>query len=1586
VSCGEEDKGRGDFTEGYGARIDESLIMARVESSSSKMEVELPLASTAEAKGPLSGEVSIDLVKVGEKDAQTTGTSSFTLQKGGTEKVKVTLGGPTFSTLGELGGYVLRYRVKLDEGELYGKRSLFMAASRYGLVVIGQNRFTAGEKGTLRVMTLRPGDGAPISGVPVTVRFQPDASTVAARTLSSGDTDALGEHVASFKFDVKEAGAGTLEVTAGGRKSSHAILVERERNVLLTTDKPLYQPGQTVHIRALAMGQPRLTPTAGESLLIEVEDSQGVKLFKKNTKTDDHGIASLRFQLARLVNLGQYRVRVTMGTTVREKTFTVARYTLPKFKVKVTVDASYYQPGATVTGVVQADYFFGKHVKSGAVTLTARDTAGKPYAEVQGKTSDQGSYAFKVKSPHSVGTMAIEARVEDASGAKVTSGTPVLLAKDSVVLQAVVDGPITPGDPFSIYVLATDPAGKPLSGKVRIKSGAGVATGTAELDASGLAVINATLTSCFNGVQVVLRDGVDLATTELAVTCDGSALRLATDKALYKAGETAKVTVTAPEKVTKVHLDVLQQNATVATHAIEMDQGKGTLSLALQGDLRRTLTLRAHALHDGATLAARRLIFVQGSDQLAITVSTDKKSYRPAETAKVTLEVKSAVDGKPAPGALGVQVVDEALYALTEFKPGLERRFFHLEQEVVEGGKDLKFVSPDVLLTAKPSASDQVRARMLFASANQEATYPINHRSEDDDLPAAIAASRAGLSKLLERMREEFKDKFSSWFSRASKVQMQRWCQDWIDGRYDDFGQPLKVETSGHYASVTSAGMDERWSTGDELTGNLYFSIAEPDDGINLPSSDGGASMMDSGSWGGYADAAAMADAGVPPPPPGSDASVTPGKDAGQQGAPTIRDYFPETLYVNPALITDSQGRAEIDLALADSITSWRLSSIAHTKSGQLGSAAAGITVFQEFFVDALLPTHLVQNDEVEVPVAVYNYLGSAQTVTVTAKKESWFDLQSGASQQVTVPPKSVSAVKFRIKVKQVGTFPFTATGVSTTDSDGVKRSVEVRPDGKRQEIVFSGALEPGSTSHTVTIPAAAIDGASELFVKVYPGLLAEVVEGFEALLAEPHGCFEQTSAATYPNVMVLSYLKGAGISTPELEKKAKGYIDRGYQRLLTYEVAGGGFSLWGHAPADLILSAFGLMEFTDMAEVRYVDEALLKRTQSWLVSQQGADGSFTLPASGYYENAGNMAQDTLRATAYVAWALTGSGYQGAPLDKAISYVKSKIDSADDTYTLAVAANALAEHAPTDPATKGLLAKLKQKAVDDGETSHWDGSGCSMTYGYGKSMTMETTALAVGALLVAKDQSALAAEGLAYLTAEKGALGSYGTTQATVLSLRALLLALSAQGGDKASGTIQVSHNGALQGSAQVTPATSDVTRLFDLKQVVLEGDNKVTIDFAGSGKLAYQVVGIYYLPHGAVPDSGPLAFSVSYDKTSVKVGESIKVTATVKNEKNGKIPTVLLRVGLPPGFTVDEDELTPAKTGGVVQNVEQDASYLVLYLGDVGPSPVSVSLDMTASLAGVFTAPPSVAYPYYTPEYKRTVAMPAVTVTGVAN
>src|SRR6202040_3136884 len=237
---------------------------------------------------------------------------------------------------------------------------------------------------------------------------------------------------------------------------------------------------------------------------------------------------------------------------------------------------------------------------------------------------------------------------------------------------------------------------------------------------------------------------------------------------------------------------------------------------------------------------------------------------------------------------------------------------------------------------------------------------------------------------------------------------------------------------------------------------------------------------------------------------------------------------------------------------------------------------------------------------------------------------------------------------------------------------DIVVREIEVVPNGREQNVVFNGRLET-SAQHDLRFPANAIPDATTLFVRLYPGPLSQVIEGMDSILSMPGGCFEQTSSSTYPNVLALAYMKRTKKLTPEVHAKAEGYIANGYQRLLTFEVPGGGFSWFGSAPANKILTSYGLMEFYDMSKVYDVDPRLIQRTQQWLATEQLADGSWKPDASFINEGATNRYNsDVLRITAYIAWSLGNTGYQGPAIERASQFIHNHLSAKVDAYTLAV--------------------------------------------------------------------------------------------------------------------------------------------------------------------------------------------------------------------------------------------------------------------------------------------------------------------------
>ncbi|UCH33324.1 MAG: alpha-2-macroglobulin, partial [Armatimonadota bacterium] len=690
-----------------------------------------------------------------------------------------------------------------------------------------------------------------------------------------------------------------------------------------------------------------------------------------------------------------------------------------------------------------------------------------------------------------------------------------------------------------------------------------------------------------------------------------------------------------------------------------------------------------------------------------------------------------------------------------------------------------------------------------------------------------------------------------------------------------------------------------------------------------------------------------------------------------------VRQYFPETMFFEPALITDERGRATLDLTMADSITTWRMSTMASSLKGQLGSRDMALRVFQDFFIDIDLPVALTQNDEVSIPVAIYNYLPRAQEIALELEPGDWFELLDEAQKSVAIRAEDVGVIYYRLRVNEIGNHRLTVTARGSEMSDAMQRQIEVVPDGKEIREVVNDRIDADVT-RTVVIPEEAIAEANNILVKIYPGIFSQAVEGLDSMLRMPFGCFEQTSSVTYPNVLVLDYLKTTGQVSPELQMKAEGFINVGYQRLVSYEVPGGGFSWFGNAPAHQVLTAYGLMEFSDMSEVYEVDPAVIQRTQNWLAGRQQADGTWPLDKEGIAEGIINRQTDVFRTAAYITWALAESGYRGESTSKGVSYIRANFAKQDDPYALAVVANAFLTIDPNDPDGKTVVDMLAEKAVEDDKVAYWQGAAPTFTGAAEEKADLETTALAAYALVKSGRHIGLTNKAMNYLIQAKDSYGTWHTTQATVWALKVMLLAMG-KATEEINAELKVSINGKQAAALAITPEDYDVMRQVDLKGLVRPGKNEIKIGFSGKGSALYQIVSIFYIPWQriAAPPREALDITVSYDKTRLAQDDTATCSVRVVNNTGKVAEMVIIDLGIPPGFEVMAEDLQRMVDKGVFQKFTLAARQIIIYLEEIPPKPpLEFSCGVRAKFPIRAKTPQSRVYKYYNPEVEA-IAQP---------
>jgi hypothetical protein len=1522
-----------------------------------------------------------------------------------------------------LPAYVLHYTLVKGEDKIEGKKSVFYAVRQLETRLLMQRQFYVNSQAAVRIVVTDASVKRPIAdaNVKIVLDSKERFDLFQGRTDSSGTLDT--------QFMLPEDVIGDHQLTVVVSTSDAEDVIQQDihiRNVykmLLTTDKPLYQPGQVIHIRNLALRKPDLLPVGEQEMIFEVEDSKGNKVFKQKGTTDKFGISSADFQLAHELNEGPYKIRAIIGPNTTEKTVTVERYVLPKFNLVIDTNKRYYQPGQLLKGDLQVNYFFGKPVAGGTVTITLSkfDTQFEKFAGLKGKTDENGHYQFETKLPDYFVGQPLEqgnafvkldvSVVDTADHEEKKTVTKTVAASPLNVVIIPESGTIVPGVENIFYIAASYPDGTPAEVTLETTFN-NQETYSAKTDASGIGEIRMTPPQHTLPVKVFAKDDSGNTVSrdfQFSTEARNEYILLRTNQALYKIGDTIEVSVLSHKTNGTVYVDMIKDGQTFLTHSMNLKNGRGTLEL--EAAVSGSLQLHAYQILSSSDIIRdTKILYVEAADELQIGVSTEKASYLPGEDTQIKFHVTNQ-QGHPVLAALGVYIVDESVFALQEMQPGLEKIYFMLEKEIMTPRYEIHAYNMENVITdssfLKGDQGDfeqqqQIRqkaAQVLLASAEHLVNYDVN-------IDTFAQRNQNIRSLIQEKIFQDFRTIYQAIDSFSRKRKKVLTAEEGLnllieegllkqEELLDPWGNEYRVQPGDddfRYHTFFCLGPDEIEGTNDDIWLDAYIDVYQKQSFFDwlLGRRDKNAVFFKGGAMRqAVPGAPVMVEEGEVMDFAAADAvgAVDEKKKANgdDKAGPRIRQYFPETLYTNPAILTDEQGNASISLKMADSITTWRLTSMASSLTGTLGSGTSSIKVFQDFFVDIDLPVTLTQNDQVSIPIAIYNYLPGTQDVRLKLTEEPWFELVDDIPEKVvTLTSGQVDVVYFTLKFKTIGWHKLTVHAYGSEMSDAIARTIEVLPDGKQVELTWNGRLS-GDIEQVVMIPQEAIEEASKIIVKVYPGIFSQIVEGLDSILRMPSGCFEQTSSTTYPNILVLDYMKQTGQITPEVQMKAEGFINTGYQRLLSYEVQDGGFEWFGNAPAHKILTAYGLMEFFDMAQVHDVDPNVIARTQDWLISQQESDGSWK-PTQEYLDVvAAKFTNDVMRNTAYISWALVSTGNKSDAVKKAVVYIQDGIDEIKDTYTLALAANALVGYDADDPVTVKLLETLLNKKQEKDGKVWWQADSATSTNASGTSADIETTALVALAFMSAEKYHETVSKILTYLIESKDAHGTWHSTQATILAMKSLLMSMK-NATDKTDAEATVFVNGEAVETFALTPENSDVMRLLDLKEHTVKGENRVQIQFDGEGSALYQIVGRFYLPWKEKPvaEKEPMSIEISYDKTELVKDDVLTANVVVTNNRPARANMVIVDLGIPPGFEVEAGDLAELVGDGVISRFNLTGRQIIVYLEYVDQKqPVEFSYRLKAKFPVKAKTPKSIVYEYYNPDIKDEVLPEEITVTA---
>ncbi|KAL4237648.1 hypothetical protein ACF0H5_002362 [Mactra antiquata] len=520
------------------------------------------------------------------------------------------------------------------------------------------------------------------------------------------------------------------------------------------------------------------------------------------------------------------------------------------------------------------------------------------------------------------------------------------------------------------------------------------------------------------------------------------------------------------------------------------------------------------------------------------------------------------------------------------------------------------------------------------------------------------------------------------------------------------------------------------------------------------------------------------------------------------------RDSFPETwLWTNVTVGTN--GTVSLTTTVPDTITSWYATAFSVNKHSGLGltDSAAKFTTFRPFFINLNLPYSVVRGEEVVLQANVFNYMGQDLDVVVTFEKSNDYQVinRDQTSGHVTYSSKDVvqnvhikagmaESVFVPVVANIVGVTKIAVKAQTVLSADRVIRDLKIEAEGTTMHFNVPMILNKDTGIDVpLSFPPTFVVDSQKIQVSIIGDTMGPTLKNLKGLLRMPTGCGEQTMTSLAPDVFVYNYLKATKRLTPEVSDMALQYMYKGYQRELTFQHNDGSFSIWGQSDrsGSMWLSAFVLKSFHQAKAHIYIEDNILFRIARWISMYQNNDGSFQAIGSVHSTSLKGGASSGDSLTAFVLISLLESEvtlnsdrhyayrYTSA-IANAVSYLEQRVvaDKITDTYDLAVVTYALG----LSGSSQGYPAyrKLDKMAVttSDGK-KYWNATTkpnlYSWEYSYYQSPPLEIEIASYALLYLTKiHQYSDGFPILQWLIGQRNSRGAFRSTQDTVLGLQAM--------------------------------------------------------------------------------------------------------------------------------------------------------------------------------------------------------------------
>ncbi|MBS1727666.1 MAG: hypothetical protein JST51_13155 [Armatimonadetes bacterium] len=513
-----------------------------------------------------------------------------------------------------------------------------------------------------------------------------------------------GQDVVVVKTGRDAAAVSVVGTTREGQVVSH-----------MQFDRPVYRPGQTGMFKAILRRIHGLgySPISNDSVTMELFDSQSTLLDRQELKTTPMGTVAGSFKLPKEGSLGYYSVHLRKGDeSLAYEDFQVSEYRKPEFKATSEFSQKRYLSGEPIKLKLSTEYYFGAKVPNARVQVMVRRSpmswggggfeysdgnlyAGDTYAANQVVLNDfrttaaDGTLQIEIPTTSEATDFqySFDFTITDGANRQIKNAAsiPVYAASIRTSAEPTV-GYVPLGRLLPLEIRLADLDGRPVSGQVTVELRHSVwdekqkrnieqtlESTTVQVPASGKVkasipakergYLSIVATAKDSGGRVTRsRSGIYVADpfSEPDEQKKPPNVNVRLEKKDYVLGDTAQGFVESNRPGHPILLTM--ESSDLISYKILSKPG--SFSFKLDAPSSPNMTFAVSQWVEGGHYSGGTMVrVVDPTRRLQVSVKPDKTEVAPGDHTKYTVETRDS-NGRPISAEVGLQVIDEAIYAV----------------------------------------------------------------------------------------------------------------------------------------------------------------------------------------------------------------------------------------------------------------------------------------------------------------------------------------------------------------------------------------------------------------------------------------------------------------------------------------------------------------------------------------------------------------------------------------------------------------------------------------------------------------------------------------------------------------------------------------------------------------------------------------------------------------------------------------------------------------------------------------------------------------------------------------------------------